>query len=161
MTLFWRDRLQINEQIAAADQVHLGEGRIVDQVVLGENAHVADAFADAIATFGLGEKAAQALRRDVALNIFGIGAGAGLDDRDSLTSVPKSWMLVSRPFHRGIRARRSPPNRFPLRRRNRESRRGWASSGRFFTEREKQWLERIERSGIAEKTGDVDQHVLI
>jgi hypothetical protein len=30
-------RLEVNEQIAATDKVHLGEGRVCDQVLRGEH----------------------------------------------------------------------------------------------------------------------------
>ena len=48
--------------------------------MLGEDADIADVFIDAVAALDLEEKAAQAIGRDVALNILGIKAVAGLVD---------------------------------------------------------------------------------
>jgi hypothetical protein len=39
-------RLEEDQKIPAADQIHLGEWRIVQNVVLRENAHIPDIFAD-------------------------------------------------------------------------------------------------------------------
>ena len=41
-------RLEIDEQIAAADQIELGEGRVLDQVLRREDHHLADVFLDPV-----------------------------------------------------------------------------------------------------------------
>ncbi len=80
--LLLQRRLQVDEQVAAADQVDLGEGRIGQHVVPGEHAHVADRLADAVAAVHLREEAPQALRRDVVQDVLRVDARAGLvDDR--------------------------------------------------------------------------------
>ena len=41
--------VQVDQQVAAADQVEFGKRRVLDQVLLGENQHVADVFVDPVA----------------------------------------------------------------------------------------------------------------
>src|SRR6185437_12213218 len=72
--------LEINEEIAAAHQIHLGKRRIVQNIVLGKDAAVPNGFADAVACVGAIEESAQALRRNIPLNIIRIAAAASLDD---------------------------------------------------------------------------------
>ncbi len=73
----------IDQEVAATDQVELGERRVFDHVLLGKDQHVADAFVDAIgAAAGLGrEKPRQPLRRDVGGDAGRIEAGAGRGNR--------------------------------------------------------------------------------
>jgi hypothetical protein len=73
-------RFQIDQQVAAADQVHLRERRIDQQVLLGKDAHIAHVLVDAVAALHLHKKAAQPFRGNVALNIFRINAVARLVD---------------------------------------------------------------------------------
>ena len=75
-------RVQINEQVAASDQVESGKGRVLDDVMLGKNQHVADAFVDAVgAAVGLGaEKARQSFRGNIGGNVGRIEAAAGGGD---------------------------------------------------------------------------------
>src|SRR5688500_15467487 len=56
--LLLRLAVQGNEQIAAADQVEAGEGRVAKQIVGGEDHAVSDFGADAVAAWHLGEEAA-------------------------------------------------------------------------------------------------------
>ena len=72
----------IDEQIAAADEVDFGEGGIFDDVVLGKDQHVAEAFVDAVgAAVGFGRKEPrQPFRRDVRGDAGRIEAGAGCGD---------------------------------------------------------------------------------
>ena len=69
-------RVQIDQQVAAGDQVELGEGRILDQVLHGEDGHLADVLADAIGAVVAGEVALQTLRRDIAGNALRVAAVA-------------------------------------------------------------------------------------
>src|SRR5262249_12720917 len=50
----------INENVAATDKVHPGKGRVIKDILGGENAHVPDRLADLVALFGLVEEASQA-----------------------------------------------------------------------------------------------------
>ncbi len=54
--------------------------RVVNEIVLSEDADIADAFADAVAAFGPGEETAEAFGRNVGLDVFGIDGGASLDN---------------------------------------------------------------------------------
>src|SRR5207245_1855305 len=63
--------------VAAADQVQPREGRVAGQVVLGEDAQVADRLADLVVGVRLGEEAPQPLGRDVQLDVVDVDAGAG------------------------------------------------------------------------------------
>ena len=56
---FLQHKPQINQQIAATDQVQFGEGRVLGYVVLGKNAHIADGFADLVSLLDFREKATQ------------------------------------------------------------------------------------------------------
>src|SRR5690349_12227032 len=63
---------EVDEQIAATDEVHARERRVGDKVLAGENDHLAQRLDDAIATLLLYEKAAQTLRRNVLDEGFGV-----------------------------------------------------------------------------------------
>ena len=85
----WHDlllqrRLQVDEHVAATDEVDLGEGWVGQHVVPGEHAHVADRLADAVAAVHLGEETPQALRRDVLRDALRVEARAGLLDARSV-----------------------------------------------------------------------------
>ena len=41
-----RERMQAIQNMAAADEIHARERRIVSEVLVGKNAHVADGFVD-------------------------------------------------------------------------------------------------------------------
>ena len=75
---FLQFRAQIDEQVAATDQVEFGERRVFQHVLLGKHQHVADAFVNAIgATVGLdGEKSRQPFRREVCGDAGRVQAGA-------------------------------------------------------------------------------------
>ena len=73
---------EVNEEVAAADEVEFGERRVFDDVVLGEDEHVADAFVqavDAAVRIG-GEKAGEAFGGDIGRNARGINPRAGGGD---------------------------------------------------------------------------------
>src|ERR1039458_9780681 len=73
----------IDQQVAATDQVEFGKRRVFDHVLLGKDQQVADAFVDAIgAAAGLGrEEPGQPLRREVGGDAGRIEAGAGRGNR--------------------------------------------------------------------------------
>ena len=76
--LLLQARLQINQQIAATDQVHARERRVADQILPRENDHLAQGFDDPVAAFFLDEKPPQAFRRNILDQIFGVKPVAGL-----------------------------------------------------------------------------------
>ena len=73
-------RLQVDHQVAATDQVQLGEGRILDDVLDGEHHHLADFLLDPVAGIFLDEEATQPFRRDVGGDIGRIDTRAGDGD---------------------------------------------------------------------------------
>jgi hypothetical protein len=73
-------RAQIDEDIAAADEIDPREGRIVHQVLQREDAQVTDGLLDFIAATGLHEEAFEAVRRDALGDGRRVDARAGLLD---------------------------------------------------------------------------------
>ena len=67
--LFLQLRGQVDEQVPAAQDVELGEGRIHDEVLRGKDHHLPDGLADLVAALYLDEKPAQALRRHIGGNV--------------------------------------------------------------------------------------------
>ena len=84
--LFLKVGTQIDQQVAATDQVKLGERRVLEHILLGKHQHVADALVNAVGTaVGLGgEKARQAFRREVGGDAGRIQSGAGSGDRPAV-----------------------------------------------------------------------------
>ena len=70
-------RPKIDQNIAATDRIDLGDGWILDQILLGKDAHRPQGVIDAVFTFGHGKEAVQALARDVLGNALRVYAGAG------------------------------------------------------------------------------------
>ena len=58
-------RLQIDEQVAADNEILLGKGRVAQEVVGGKDHHLAQAVVDLVAVLAPAEEAAQAGRRDI------------------------------------------------------------------------------------------------
>src|SRR5690348_15678209 len=155
--------LEINEEIAAAHQIHLGKRRIVQNIVLGKDAAVPNGFADAVACVGAIEESAQALRRNIPLNIIRIAAAASLDDAGfayvGSKELKRSFRsFVAEEFQKGNRNRigflagsaagRPDPNR---------------RFGRsiFQKLRKNFGLQSVKNARIAEEAGYIDQQVLI
>ena len=67
---FLQNRPEVDQHIAATDKVYARKRRILEKVLPGENAHIADRFGDSIATFHFDEKATQLFRRDISRNTF-------------------------------------------------------------------------------------------
>ena len=63
--LLLQARLEINQQVAATDEVHARERRVADEVLPGEDDHLAQRLADPVAAFLLDEEPPQAFRRDI------------------------------------------------------------------------------------------------
>ena len=57
--------VQVDEQVTAGDEVQLGEGRVLDDVLQGEDGHLANLLADAVHVVVVGEIALQSLRGNV------------------------------------------------------------------------------------------------
>ena len=71
---------QVNHQVAAAEQMQLGKGRVAGDVLRRKNHHAADLLADAVTTRHLGEETRQALGRHIGGNVVGVKAAAGFLD---------------------------------------------------------------------------------
>ena len=57
MSFFCSSGDEVDQQVAAAQDVELGEGRVHDEVLRGEDHHLADLFADPVAALLLDEEA--------------------------------------------------------------------------------------------------------
>ena len=75
-----QDILEIDEKIAAADQIQLPEGGILEYVVLREYDHLADLVPDNIMIALAGEKAAESGDADIFNDIVSVYASSGYRD---------------------------------------------------------------------------------
>ena len=91
-----QDRAEINKKIAATDQIEVGEGRILGQILLGEDAHVADRFVDLVTTVEPHKKALQPFRRDIGDSGFGVKAVASSVERGIAEVCGKDLDRLSR-----------------------------------------------------------------
>src|SRR5687768_15123995 len=66
---------KINQNVAATDEIELREGRILGHILLGENAHRADAFTDLEARIEPREEAPEPLGRNVVTDAFRVDSG--------------------------------------------------------------------------------------
>ena len=73
-------RGQVDEQVPAAQDVELGEGRVHDDVLRGKDHHLPDGLADPVAALVLDEEPAQALRRHIRGDVGRENALAGFLD---------------------------------------------------------------------------------
>jgi hypothetical protein len=154
--------LQVDEQVPAGDQVERGEGRIADQAVHREDAHLAQLLSDVPARPVANEVALEALGRDVGLYLRGVVAGARLGDqlgvevrREDLDEPPGGLppeVLVHEDRDRvGLLARGAPGDPDPER----------GVGGLAGDEAGQDLpLERAERLRVAEELGDADEQVL-
>ena len=71
-------RLEINQQVAATDQVHPRERRVADEILPGEHDHLAQRLADPVAAVLLDKEPPQAFRRDILRQALGVQPVAGL-----------------------------------------------------------------------------------
>src|SRR6266852_4865899 len=69
--LLQRD-VEVDQQVAAANQIEPRKRRVAKNIVLGEDTQLANGLADLILAVDLGEKAAQALGADVDGDVFEI-----------------------------------------------------------------------------------------
>ena len=75
--LLLQTRLDIDEQVAATDQVHAREGRIADEILPRKDDCVAQRLDHAIAVLFLDKEASQPFGRHVLHQTFGVETGAG------------------------------------------------------------------------------------
>src|SRR5688500_11011601 len=61
--------LEVNEDVAATDEIEAREWRVAGEVVAGEDAHLADGFADLVVAAHFGEEAPQAFRGNVPCDV--------------------------------------------------------------------------------------------
>jgi hypothetical protein len=76
--LFLQARLEIDQEVAAANQVDARERRVGDETLAGEHHHFAERLAYPVAALLLDEKVPQPLWRDVVGEALGVQAVAGL-----------------------------------------------------------------------------------
>ena len=82
-------RGQIDQQVAAAQNVQLGEGRIHDEILRRKDHHLADLFAHPVAALLLGEEPLQPLRRNVGGDVVRKNALRALSIASRSRSVAK------------------------------------------------------------------------
>ena len=67
-------RPQVNQQVAATDQIQFGERRVLRHILAREDAEIANGFTDLVATFLPDEEPLQPRRRDIPRDAGGINA---------------------------------------------------------------------------------------
>ena len=70
-------QVQINQHIAATDQIQMGKRRIAGEVVPRKNAQVPDCFADLVVMIDPHKKTAESILRNVRLDIVEVDSGPG------------------------------------------------------------------------------------
>src|ERR1700682_5487008 len=74
--LFLQCGFQINQHVTAANEIEFRKWRVFKNILLGENAQVADGFVNLVETVCLAEKSPQAFRRNVDFDILEVNARA-------------------------------------------------------------------------------------
>ena len=156
-------RLEIDEQVAAGEQVQVEEGRIGQDVVPGENAGLPSRLCDLVIAVPLHEEPPQALGRNVRRRVVGVNARARLLDRGLADVGPEDLQgklaavrlaRFDQADDEGVdlfagRASRDPqPHRRVLGPVLQDPRKDLA-------------LEKLERLPVAEEAGHPDEHVLV
>ena len=158
--LLLQARLEINQQVAATDEIHARKRRVADEVLPGEDDHLAQRLHDPVAAFLLDKKAPQAFRRDVLHEALGVKTVAGLVQERVIEVGGEHLELaqagrVLRRFHErhgnGIRLLAGGTAEHP-------------SAERFVAAPleklgKDRALENVERFRVAEKTGHADERV--
>ena len=156
------DRLEIDQQVAAADQIHPGKRRISGDVVPGEHAHVADRLGDTVLAVDLVEVAPQPLRRDVVGDALGIETQAGTLDAYGIQIGREDLYRPDAPHVRhefrnhdteriGFFSRRAPDDPHAE---------GIARRALLRELRKQPGVEQLKRLRITEKRRDVDENIL-
>src|SRR5215472_10681205 len=78
---FLKRRREIDQDVAAADEIDLREWRIARDILFGEDAQIANRTADSISSFLLREEPTQAIGRHIRRDAVEVHAGARLQDR--------------------------------------------------------------------------------
>ena len=160
--LLLQGRLQIDQQVAATHDIHAREGRVGDQVLAREDHHLAQALADAVAAFFLGEEPPQALGRNLVGEAPGVQAVAGLVEQrvvevggeDLELAHPRGFLGRLHERHGdGVRLLAGGAAEHPA-----AQRIAGALLEQFGQDRA---LEHVEHFGIAEETRHTDQHVRV
>src|SRR5215469_6858962 len=73
-------RREIDQDVAAADEIDLRERRVARDILLGEDAQIANRTADSISAFLLREEPTQAIWRHIRRDAVEIHTGARLQD---------------------------------------------------------------------------------
>lgn len=153
---------EVDQQIAARDHVQLGERRIAQQIVRGEQDAVAQGFADAAAVVFLGEELAQPRWRHIHHDGSRIGAGARHRDR-IIVDIGSKQLDIGRFGQRGrmigqqhrqrIRFLAAGAGRHPY---------ADLLTLRLVAEqlRHHTVFQRLERIAVAEEIGHADQQIL-
>ena len=87
-----RERVQIDEKIAAADQVQSRERRIARHILPREQAQIANVLRNAVLAVLSHEESVEAFSRDFVQEIGVVRPPRAVCSAASLTSVPKSWI---------------------------------------------------------------------
>jgi len=74
--------VEVDQNVAAANQIEAGEGRVSGDIVAGKDAVLAKLFSDLVLAIGLGEKSGEAVRREVVFNSLRIDTLAGALERE-------------------------------------------------------------------------------
>ena len=75
MSFLWTTD-SMHHHVAAANEVELREWRVVDQVLSGENAYIADGLIDLVTPVDFNEVAPQSIWRDIEGDVLRIDSGA-------------------------------------------------------------------------------------
>src|SRR5688572_19911415 len=72
------DGSEIDEDVAATNKIDIGEGRVDDNILTGENAEITNGFGDLVEAIDLDKKTPQALLGNIEQDVFVVNAGACL-----------------------------------------------------------------------------------
>lgn len=158
--LLLQARLEIDEQVAATDEVHLRERRVGDEILPCKNHHLAQRLRYAVTALLFDEEAPQALWRDVLDETLGVEALAGPVEERLVEVSGKDLKRAhaGRLFRRfqeshGDRIRLLPggASDYPAAQR---------IVATLLEELEQHVaLEDVERLGVAEEARDADEHI--
>ena len=155
-------RAEIDQHVAATDEVHLRERRIGDDILPREDTDIPDGLADAVAAVRPREKAPQPLGRDVGLDALGIDRVARAVEHRLVHIRPEQLdrAFPSRLVHELHQRHRERENFLPARASRHPHAEGFLRGFALQDAREDFLLQRLEHLRIAEEAGDGNQDVL-
>ena len=155
-------RAEIDQHVAATDEVHLRERRIGDDILPREDTDIPDGLADAVAAVRPREKAPQPLGRDVGLDALGIDRVARAVEHRLVHIRPEQLdrAFPSRLVHELHQRHRERENFLPARASRHPHAHGFLRGFVLHDAREDFLLQRLEHLRIAEEAGDGNQDVL-